>query len=225
MRNLVLRFILLFCLAVLAGTVSASNKAGPEEYLLSPYDPSIPFAANLWHQWEHAFLDDKSPVRDQSGDKCHLLQSGNIWFLVNAESPDAVNRECSIPENRYLVFPVIQNLLWTPPHLDFSCDEVKENARFDPSPNYHVEVTLDGVSVANTSEYVIVSDECFDLNGALPTSMNASSLYPSATGGYWFVFKPLPKGTHNLKFGATYKKQSGELKKIMDVSYHLIVGN
>ena len=48
--------------------------------------------------------------------------------------------------------------------------------------------------------------------------------YPAATDGYWLMLRPLPVGTHTLKFQAQYQRTDEFLGSMaQDVEYQLLV--
>jgi hypothetical protein len=56
------------------------------------------------------------------------------------------------------------------------------------------------------------------------------AVFPDAVGkikvvsdGYWIMLKPLPVGTHNLKFKGTVKAADGKKLFELDVTYELTV--
>lgn len=154
-----------FCATGLLGASAASSDESfrPQDYFVSPDQADMPDLANRWWQWVYSNPDLPNPRKYLSGAHCSAPQSGDVWFLADAETSDRVERKCQMPFGKDIFFPVINNIMWTPPGVEQSCEEVKEAVAFDRSPNYSISVSLNGTPFPNPGSHLVGSSECFDL--------------------------------------------------------------
>ena len=45
-------------------------------------DRPVASYVNRWWQWTYSMPKQLSPVRDRTGELCHIGQQGNVWFLA-----------------------------------------------------------------------------------------------------------------------------------------------
>jgi hypothetical protein len=62
-------------------------------------------AAARWN-WALQFPAATNPVEDPTGESCHLGQQGPVWFLAGTFG-GTVTRTCTIPEGKFLFFPIV----------------------------------------------------------------------------------------------------------------------
>lgn len=180
--------------------------------------------ANSWWQWTATMSKEKSPVRDKTGELCGVGQSGNVWFLAGGFGTSKIKRRCEMPSGKYVFFPVINMVYYTPEGEVDTCAEVKRRAALNNDELLSIYVEFDGVAAANPGHSRLASAKCFDLMGKVPPEQHPPKLYPSASDGYWIMLKPLAKGVHTLKFNAQYDRNKGAFAKMaQDIEYELIV--
>lgn len=179
---------------------------------------------NIWWQWTYTMPKESSPVRDLTGEYCHVGQNGNVWFLAGGYGNSKIHRHCTIPYGKYIFFPVI-NMVYFPRNKgSLSCDEAKRSAALNNDKLLSIEISLDSVSAWNPANTRISSENCFDLLGLVPKELSPPKIYPAATDGYWVMLKPLSKGSHTLNFKAQYDREKGAYSKmVQDIEYELII--
>ena len=88
-----------------------------EEFMVFPgeevHSKSLEDYANMWWQWTYTMPKEVSPVRDNTGENCHVGQKGDVWFLAGGYGTSKISRECVIPEGKHIFFPVI-NMVYYP---------------------------------------------------------------------------------------------------------------
>lgn len=180
--------------------------------------------ANQWWQWTYTMPAEKSPVVDNTGEHCHVGQSGDIWFLAGGYGSSKISRTCTIPQNKYLFFPII-NMVYFPSRPEgISCDQAKELAALNNDQLLDIEIQLNGQYASNPTHARLASIDCFDLLGLIPKKYKAPEVYPAATDGYWMMLKPLAVGVHELSFKAQYNRKEGAYGEVLqDIKYRLIV--
>ncbi len=180
--------------------------------------------ANMWWQWTYTMPRDMSPVVDRTGEKCHVNQQGDVWFLAGGYGSSQIKRTCEIPEGKYIFFPVINMLYSFNGDIEVSCEEAKRWASLDNDELLTIEIELDSMVATNPAHSRIASEECFDLLGLVPEEYDAPRIFPSAADGFWIMLKPLTKGKHTLKFNAQYDREKGAFSKMaQDIEYDLII--
>mgnify|MGYP000370756880 CR=1 FL=1 len=180
--------------------------------------------ANMWWQWTYTMPQDISPVRDTTGENCHVGQTGDVWFLAGGYGSSTIRRTCHVPAGKHIFFPII-NMVYYPKYKgSMSCDDAKEAAALNNDELLTVEVELDSLISSNPTHARLASTECFDLLGMIPKEHQAPKVYPAATDGFWIMLKPLSKGEHVLKFNAQYNRDKGAYSKMaQDIEYKLII--
>lgn len=180
--------------------------------------------ANIWWQWTYTMPKHLSPVRDRTGENCHQGQNGDVWFLTGGYGSSKISRTCTIPEGKYIFFPVINMVYYPSLGGTPSCESVKKGASLNNDELLNITIQLDLLTAENPSHYRLASPECFDLLGLIPKEFGAPKVYPSASDGYWVMLKPLKKGEHTLKFSAQYDRDEGGFSKmVQDIQYRIIV--
>lgn len=180
--------------------------------------------ANIWWQWTKTMPDQESPLRDRTGDKCHVNQNGEVWFLAGGYGTSKIRRTCVVPAGKYIFFPVINMVYWPKRGAELSCDSVKNSAALNNDELLSIYVELNGQEIREANNYRIASEQCFNLLGLIPEKYNAPKVYPTATDGYWIMLKPLAAGTHKLKFYAQYNRSGGAYGEMaQDIEYEIVV--
>jgi len=200
-----------------------------EEYMVFPGEQvnSLPLEsyANMWWQWTYTMPQEINPVRDRTGEYCHVGQQGNVWFLAGGYGSSKISRTCTIPESTYVFFPVI-NMLKFPGKKEskLTCEHAKAQAALNNDQLLTIEVELNGMVYSNPTHARLVSKECFDLLGMIPEEYGAPRVFPAATDGFWLMLKPLEKGEHSLKFNAQYNRDKGAYSQMaQDIEYKIVV--
>jgi len=180
--------------------------------------------ANRWWQWASSVPPHLSPVRDLTGENCHIGQSGDVWFLAGGYGSSTISRECTVPAGKHLFFPVINMIYFANYENAITCSRAKSLAALNNDTVLDIYIELDGSSAWNPADTRIGTQECFDLYGLVPPEYNAPRIYPAATDGYWVMLKPLKRGTHTLSFRAMYNRENAAYGKMaQDIEYVLHV--
>jgi len=177
--------------------------------------------ANTWWQWAVSMPDAQSPIKDRSGVRCAVNQAGPVWFLAGGFGTSRISRECRIPSDRHIFFPVI-NMLYYPSGEGPAptCDSVKLHAAMNNRYLKSFKVTIDDHSYVNPAFFRRSSADCFDLIARKPGTYTPSTVFPSATDGYWVMLRPLSPGRHTLSFRAEYNRPGASYgAMIQDIEY------
>lgn len=162
-----------------------------------------------WWQWVTNAPDDLDPLADDTGEHCNYAQSGDVFFLAPSYSFDKVIRNCIIPKDKYIFFPVISIMRWDTGD-GLSCDDLKKevNAAINSAREMLSEVDgqkLDGTRAATTSCFTIPGDEDH-----------------YASDGYWILLNPLSEGQHHLHFkGLIGNEAAMEDEYMQDIQYKI----
>lgn len=154
-----------------------------------------------WWQWAYSFNRDYSPVEDDSGRLCSLGQSGDVWFLAGSYTTRPIVRECTVPQGKYLFFPIINFIAHPTPEKPESCRMAAERAaRLVEEPG-SLFFRINGVEIVSPRSHRESVGKCFDPFAKIDNMTKPTWAYPAASDGYWIALKPLPPGTHILQFG------------------------
>jgi hypothetical protein len=167
-----------------------------------------------WWQWALQTEASINPLLDKGS--CRSGQSGNVWFLGGTLGGDnqAITRECTIPPNKSLYFPLINyfyGAFLNDPPEQRTVEYVRASVACQPATQLKVEI--DGVAVANPAQYFVKSpvfkvklpvDNVFGLKeGVGPNQALKLILSPSVDQGYYLFLKPLKPGRHTIRWEAT----------------------
>ena len=223
---------LLTCAAVLALPSTAlagkgnQGNTGVIPPQATPNDHTYGEWAAMWWQWAMGTPADQSPLFDETGEFCHVGQSGPVWFLAGSFS-GVTERSCNIPAGKAIFFPLLNNAWFqfcTDDPLPDDCIQndyecLREQIRLQDDAT--VSCTIDGRSVDNLSAYRTASP-VFGLNtteGSLadafgfPVCLNA----PCVDNGYYLMLAPLKPGRHTIRFTGSNGGFS------LDVTYNITV--
>ena len=147
-----------------------------------------------------------------------------MWFLAGGYGTSRISRSCTVPQGRYIFFPVINVITGAPPDLSDACATAKREAARNNDSYVYIRVSLNGSEVDKAERFRIASEECFDLFSRLPQQMRPQVGYHSATDGYWIMLKPLPAGQYHLEFKAFYTNDGDAFgDMVQNISYDLTI--
>jgi len=207
------------CLIVGNAFAKSSPVVGMNEKV---FGKSLGEYSNLWWQWASSMPALESPVRDMTGLKCDVNQTGKVWFLAGGYGSSKISRKCSVPKDNYLFFPVINMIYYGNGYGDLSCEKAKAEVAMNNDNLQSFVISIDKHKIVNPVFHRYSSPDCFDLLGRPPKNPNSPSAYPSATDGYWVMLKPLPLGIHTIKFRAEYHNPDEAYgMMIQDIEYQI----
>ena len=198
-----------------------------------------------WQQWAFSIPSSVNPQVGSYGSpanlspsQCVIGQSGSLWFLAGTTGGTAV-RYCTVPDDRQLFFPVINNIFFNTPN----CGQGGQNVTASFERNFvrqqmntvtNLSATLDGAAIHGI-EYrqsppfsvVLPPDNFYNFlfgtpcqSPPDPSPFLAAGVYsPSIDAGFYVTLGPLRDGTHTLHFHA----ENPPVGFVLDVTYHLTV--
>jgi hypothetical protein len=238
-------FAVLFVLAVTPVAYAGSGKG-------SSLDPKIlgstygEWAAEWWI-WATAGPDGENAVQDTTGEFCGANQpDGKVWFLAGTFGEADVERDCTIPADKALFYPLLNSVWIDCPDTadeDLTDTEVRAiMAEFGGGGNNACRLTstIDGEDVfggfltsnaISTLQILDVRTQSPVFSIPLPENhvfggLCADPVLPSGeTGrsiaeGHWVMAPPLPPGEHELTL---HGADCGDFPFEVGVTYHLTV--
>jgi hypothetical protein len=192
-----------------------------------------------WQQWIQDIPANVNPAFDNTGENCAQGQSsGPVFFLVGAftdEVPETpliseVERDCTMPANRHIFFPILNVASDTIEGDFFGATEAAQRqlAGFfaDLIDVGSLKVTVDGQPVADLGEFRAQSPA---YHFFLPKKNNMWGLNPvnkdgyfGVADGYYVMLKPLSQGSHTVQFEGAFVSD-GTVLFGLDVTYNLTV--
>lgn len=178
-----------------------------------------------WWQWIYSMPEEDNPAVDDTGENCANNQSGPVWFLAGTFG-GAVTRECTIPSNKAILFPIINVECdsATDPALDTESG-LRSCAKADQDTVITKEAIIDGVSIGNLDSYRFQSPV---FNLTFPEN-NIAGIAPqtakAVSDGFWIMLEPLSPGTHEINYNAALGDPTviGTTNFVIDITYHLTV--
>lgn len=188
-----------------------------------------------WWQWVLLGTESSNVLDDETGALCASNQpKQKVWFLAGTRGKAGVQRQCTIPANRALLFPLV-NIMWTDcpntPDEDLTDAEVRAILAGVDDQDCQITATLDGVPIA-AHELLTVRTQSTKFQSVLPKNgLGAGDctpkIPPGKTGrqiadGYWVIVPPLSPGKHVLAIhGARCDAKTGSPLFESGVSYDL----
>lgn len=223
------RHILLTQLIAFGLLMAASPFAFGQTSTLIPPDQS--FAGKTygqlsaeWWQWAAAIPDPQSPLTDQTGSRCGVKQSGEIWFLAGTTGGSAT-RSCTVPAQKAIFFPII-NAECSSVEGAGTTDQDLRACATDLIDRVKVaEASVDGVALPINRDFRVQSPPPpFPIRfvGNNPFGVPAGNGV-AVSDGFWVLLGPLPAGQpHTVHFHGLARFPGGSTFEI-DVTYHLEV--
>jgi hypothetical protein len=172
---------------------------------ISPYGLTYGQWTIKWWQWLTSIPMHINPAADENGRNACLNQTDpNVWFLAGTLGGKAVNRKCTIPVGRAILFPVINIEVNTLEKPELITDaELIRYAIKDEDDILNLDALVDGHKVPiyrvrsdpPMFPLKIAADNVFEVPGETTTM--------ATSDGYWVFLKPLSPGKHDLFFAGS----------------------
>lgn len=162
-----------------------------------------------WYRWDLGNPTSKASSLDPTGANNSVGQDGPVWFLAGSSTGGAVERTVTVPQGKYLFFPLI-NII-----NDYPCPD----SSFQPAPGQSLEdflgtfakavidtttdlsAELDGRPVPNLQQYRATSG-LFEFEADLSWSAFDPCIngqpQPAVADGYWLMLEPPSLGNHTI---------------------------
>jgi hypothetical protein len=182
---------------------SSSNNQNMYAIDSKPYNLTYSEWTAKWWQWAYSIPKEVNPVVDTDGKNCAQGQSGTVWFLAGTFGGSVV-RECTIPAEKSILFPVLNSMCSTVEHGFKTDRELRTCADGYQDDVTELKATVDGVELQGLDKAHRVQSPLFTLT--LPEN-NALGLEAGPTlavsDGNWVFLKPLTPGKHEIHFSGS----------------------
>lgn len=237
----------LFPLAILLvlgsalAVISCNDKDDPVSPVQDPpnidpliYNPFEHLFGLTYPQWIDAWLKNvpANSCSNTAGDNLFatLDASGRVYFLAGANG-EAVTRDITIDDNKYIFFPIVNNVTTYPctlngdqrpdPGQTMEGFLKQQSAKFIENVT-SLKVTIDGLPYRTPylHHYVTPSFQIFNnrmLGNCFDACIEQDKTQDAVSDGYWIMLKPL-SGDHVLNFKAEVKGYG----VVTDVTYNII---
>ena len=170
-----------------------------------------------WWQWFIKIPNSQHPFGDETGKNCNVDQSGPVWFLVG--SAGTVERDCTIPSNVAILFPVVNTECSYSETPSLKSEEDLRSCAIDGNSGASLGASVDGREIKSIDKYRVTSDVfpvVYPNDPVFPTVSNVSQ----AVSDGWFIFlEPLKPGLHEIKFNTIQLNP----RTVIDTTYHITV--
>jgi hypothetical protein len=186
-----------------------------------PYGLSYGQWTAKWWQWFVAIPETLNPGADETGENASIDQyDHNVWFLAGTFGGKTVERKCTIPGGRAVLFPVINyemNKL-EKPELKTESELVKHVIQ-DQDDIINLDANVDRQNIpiyrvrSEPSFFTITAPE----DNAVQIPRGGTT--QATADGYWVFLKPLPLGEHDIYFSGSCSAATRNVK----AGYHITV--
>lgn len=174
-----------------------------------------------WWQWFIAIPEKVNPGVDETGENAGIDQlESDVWFLAGTFGGKTVERICSIPKERAILFPVINYEMNSleKPELKTESQLIKHVMQ-DQNDIVNLDAVVDGQKIP---AYRIRSDPSF-FSITAPEENAVQIPFGGTThataDGFWVFLKPLPTGEHSIYFSGACSSGSRNVK----ATYHVTI--
>jgi hypothetical protein len=200
----------------------------PGAYTLDskPYGISYEDWTIKFWQWLISIPADRSPVTDQTGERCGEEQGNLPVFFLSFSFSGGAQRTCTIPTEKAILIPVNVVEVSSAEFPSAQNDEdLHRLAEEDESSNPFLFLSVDRKEFQDLEKYRVHS-RAFDVNFPdNPIFGQQSGKSRAVSDGYWVIHKPLPPGKHDIHFkarltnpNASTASYSDDLKYTINVS-------
>ncbi len=153
-----------------------------------------------WWKWITAIPFDENPMFDETGEFCDIGQSGKVFFLASTFGFGEWVRECEVPANKVLFFPIVPAVFWAPEDGETE-EEVRAGANEAMDGVNLLKCTVDGVRLEDLFDQRAESP-AFTLPDTLliDFGFDPGDRFPAVADGYWIMLAPLSRGEHVIHF-------------------------
>jgi len=170
-----------------------------------------------WWQWATSIPTSVNPLLDTSGANCMLGQHGPVWFLAGFSGTGTGSRTCSVPDDKFILFPVANNININTPNVcgqdpnNIPIRTLRQIPRDAINGITEASAELDGKALKNVrrirSDAFAVAfpeENIFDApcTSAGFGNVPAGVFSPSVDDGLYVLLRPLDEGSHILHFRA-----------------------
>lgn len=167
---------------------------------------SISQWADDWWNWAVAEGESTNPIVDTTGEFSGRNQSGPVFFLAGTFGVP-VNRSIIVPNDKYLLVPLINSAYWAPED-GLTETELRLKTTADIDAVTSLVFSLDGIGLIDPALHressAVGGFTLFSPPGSLLTDLGLPAGNRLAVSdGYWVMIEPLSAGVHQLNYGGT----------------------
>jgi len=167
-----------------------------------PYGKPMEEWAVAWCQWAYAFTEFNNPRTDSAD--CGLGQSGKVWFLADVLGAGGGGgvRECVMPQDKALFFPVHFVFGFSTPDYPLTEAELRaQNKVYFAYNDTNWVCEVDGRAVPHLRDRHRLETPAFSVTLADDSDFDTlpGGVYgPAVADGYWVMLAPLRLGEHTI---------------------------
>jgi hypothetical protein len=204
--------------------------------LLMPINRAFALSESLeqlsaeWCQWAFSIPTPVNPLSDADGRNAAVGQRALVWFLAGVAGPGGtVTRQCSVPGNSSLFFPIINLININTPNAcgqggTLTVSELRAQIAPFIDQAVKIKATLDNRRIKNlqrvqSTVFAATFPEDNEFDVACGSNVPAGVYSPGVADGYYVLLDPPSAGEHTLHFHA----EITTLGLTEDVTYRLTV--
>ena len=216
-----LLMLLLVGLFVPAATATAAQPPQPAGVNANAPQPLTDTGVQFW-KWALKEPASTNPLTDTTGQFCDRGQHGRTWFLggIFSLTPvGAVTRKCTVPAEKELVFPVLNDIEGGLPGDPTTVAQWRAAAVAAVATATDMVVTVDGRKLP-------ASDLKYEESRVFSLTLPANNIFavpgpvlfdPIVDVGYYVHLRPLSPGKHTIRI------QGSAGAFVLDVTYKLTI--
>jgi hypothetical protein len=186
-----------------------------------PYGLTFDEWSERWWNWFGGAPQAINPGSDNTGKNCAVGQNDpNVWYLTGAGS-GTVERTCTIPGGKGIAISIAGNECSFAENPSLKTESELRACAISGNQVSSLHASIDGINLQNLQNYIVLTP-LFKLNLPENNIFGAPAGSTQAVSHSYFIFlKPLPFGTHTIRFSAVYlgNAETGIGANSYDVKY------
>jgi hypothetical protein len=180
-----------------------------------------------WWQWAISIPANENPLLQAGEVDCGIGQEGPMWFLAG-NFGGAVERSCTIPRGKALLFPLLNAFYFNGPDEDFTVDEKRAELDFFLDLSCQLDSSLDGLPTTYALVTARVQSPTFNVEFPEDNIFGVPAGHVDdevVSDGHWVIIPALPPGEYEIHFGGAFcdPETSDPIFMPVDVTYFVTV--
>jgi hypothetical protein len=165
-----------------------------------------------WWNWVVSAPKPGDPLSDTSGANANVNQSGPVFFVAGTTTGGtAVTRSFQVPGDKYVLFPLLNVVVFNGPDPGFASTVAESKALVDNYNPSRLFATIDGTAVTDIASRRERSPDNFAVRPMANNVLGApaQTFTDGSSDGYWVMLAPLGSGSHTIHFGGSHDAFTG----------------
>jgi hypothetical protein len=158
------------------------------------------WTAKFW-QWYLKIPNSQHPIGDLTGERCGIMQTGPVWFLVG--SAGKVVRNCTVPSDKAILIPIINQACSYSESPSIKDKKGLTDCAISANNNATIRASVDNQPIVDPAKYRVTTDIFSVTYSNDPVAPITSTKSQAVSDGFYLFLEPMKPGQHEIKVSAT----------------------